>query len=489
MSSETAKKRKRDGGGDEEPGRSGGGAGVEKVVAEMKTQMTRMENRMGELERKCSSLETSLADAKGKCEFFEARCESLESTVQVLIKEQKWEYSAPTIPTSHWVDQGFNEDYIEWMELFLREIKAKTCALRSGLCSHNDIDLGGANDMVLRHNDALLPHWKEFATALQLYQNPEEISLSFSNMQLLPAVMNLLTPALKQKLHLFKLCNNEFANTSEGIEFAIKVIHSNQKMETLRWVNNPIENMGGANRLIEAITSHPVIDHIRLENCFGENANAYELLRVLFAGNKQFIHIDLDSNNLRIGGFTEIPDLLVTNPPLKDLFLENNLLDDKDALQIAHALKQNTKLQNISLGQNDITDIGRDALRNVIFDTTSLNTVANSNHSCSIEGLGFEGYNDVDFHVDNPYARRGKKIYSLLTSRHREGINVRHLNSEFDDESLKLVPKVLESVHHYDTYTIPGARNRVHPLSLIYEILRGWKMPTLYENNGTAMIE
>ena len=75
---------------------------------------------------------------------------------------------------------------------------------------------------------------------------------------------------------------------------------------------------------------------------------------------------------------------------------------------------------------------------------------------------------------------RGRKIYSILSSSNREGSNVRHLDSEFEDDYLKLVPKVLESVHGYAGYSSHPTGD-VRPLSIMYEVLRSWKMPTLYE--------
>ena len=87
----------------------------------------------------------------------------------------------------------------------------------------------------------------------------------------------------------------------------------------------------------------------------------------------------------------------------------------------------------------------------------------------------------------------GSKIYneyeniSPLSNRNREGSNVQHLNAEFvDDEdddllTMKLVPKVLESTHNYSAqlYVIYGLA--VPTLSIMYEILRGWKTPELFD--------
>ena len=212
----------------------------------------------------------------------------------------------------------------------------------------------------------------------------------------------------------------------------------------------------------------------------GGSVDAYGVLRSLLASNKEICRIDIVSNNMQTGGGTEISDFLATNPPLQGLSLANNRLDDNDASLIARALKRNTNLQHLQLDRNNITNIGYDALRNAIYDSTSLNAVAASNHSCSIEGL------DLDIISNNRYGdtselNRGRKIYSALSSRNREGTNVQHLDAEFGDESLTIVPKVLECVHSYAEY---GSRDDVHPLSLMYEIFRSWKMPTLYENNG-----
>ena len=161
--------------------------------------------------------------------------------------------------------------------------------------------------------------------------------------------------------------------------------------------------------------------------------------------------------------------------------MEKNHLDDNDAVTIARALKQNTNLRRLHLGQNDITETGCVALRNTIYDSTSLNAVAASNHTCCIEGIDLDGINR---YVDSPEVNRGRKIYSLLSSRNREGNNVYHLDAEFEDDSLKLVPKVLESVNIYARHSYRA--DTVPPLSIMYEILRSWKMPNLYENNGAS---
>ena len=363
MSKEDAKKRKREDGGADD--RGSGGVDVEKLMAEMNARMERaMESRLGELQHELDEVKS--------------RCESLERSVQILAKDVKWEYSAPAIPTSHWIARGFDENYIENIELFLNRIEDYTCELRSETASDEIIlSGGGVGGPVGLHDDALQPHWREFVNSMQLYKNPAaSFCIQIKNMQLSSSVMSLLAPALKDKpIKTFVLSNNEFENAREGIDFAIEIIQSNPGLKQFYWGNNPIHSMNDANHLVEAVISHPRIYCIHLPNCFGENVDVYSILCTLLASGKEFSRIKLKSNDIQTGWGTEIPDFLATNPPLNRLVLTNNHLDDNDAVLIARSLKRNTNLRRLGLGHNGITDIGRDALSSTIFDSTSLNAV------------------------------------------------------------------------------------------------------------------
>ena len=512
-SSETTKKRKAVGhqGGVECESNAAtgeGGTTLAAILAEMKDMKSEMKDmrgrlsRMDELESKCQIQEKNMDKLESKCKMLEVRCASLEGSVKILTKENKWEYSAPYIPTSHWIDHGFvhlDVDYIPCMEYLLKQMKDRAIELRSGRNIQNDIFLNGGIDddndeTILLHDDILLPHWKEFANALQLYQNsgglPNFHIFNICNVQLTSSVIALLTQAVKGKaiFKSFALVRNEFVNVREGIDFAVKLVEDNPNLERFDWVDNEIESTEDARYLVNAITTHPHIDDVRLENCFGEDIDGYEILRSLVTSGKSFAHIDLEGNNIRTGGGTEISDYLAANPTLKELFLAGNHLDDNDALLISHALRRNTNLQRLRLGRNDITYIGREALLNAIYDSTSLNSVSDCNHSCFIECIGLF---DIPNNDNNRGSKvnRARKIYHLLSKRNREGSNVQHLNSEFedeDDDSLALVPRVLESVYRYSRNR--QGRHPVHPLSIMYEILRSWEMPALYENCGMEFL-
>ena len=148
----------------------------------MKAHMTRMQNKMNEMEAQAVSMQKEMDDAKARAvsiqdemdsmktrlaqfDEMEARCESLERSIKILIDEQKWEYSAPDIPTSYWDERGFDQDYIEDMKNFLTQIKDVTCELISGSDIRNEwIGLGNEDSdaTALLYDDLLLPHWKNW---------------------------------------------------------------------------------------------------------------------------------------------------------------------------------------------------------------------------------------------------------------------------------------------------------------------------------------
>jgi len=454
------------------------------------SRMDELEKKYHRQEDKCTALETKCNTLEKKCTHLDARCESLQRSVQILGQESTWEYSAPPVPLSHW--RGLPENHIDQMQKLLTDIYEYTSDLR-GDEQLGNICLGRPySDILLQHDDILLPHWRELANALQLY-NMDRRSLRIANLQLTSSVMNLLASALKGKaINGLTLDNNEF----EDIHIVIESINKMGELESFELINNQIIDTKEASDLVGAIINHSSIGDVRLENCLGDGiSSSYEVLCPLFASDTRWDQLDLEGNNIQTEGDTAIPDYIASNPPLKSLFLAGNKLNDDDAILIAQSLKQNNNLIQLRLDGNNFTSIGRDALSKAIYDPTSLNSMSDCNHTCQLE---LDGHMRNDG-AEKPQIKRSTKIYQLLFERNKEGSNVQHLNAEFEDEeedSLKLVPKVLERVHlNYDSM-IQNAEDDdsdseeeinsspSYPLSIIYEVLRGWKMPELYEKRS-----
>ena len=158
--------------------------------------------------------ETESRESTKLCEDDNSTVENEELNVNSGDK-LKWSYSAENIPKTYWLSKGFDDDYADAMTTFLGEMESWTHQLRRGdkfpetrigpegtiLCE--GIRIGCPDESavdILRHDDILLPHWKEFVDALALYlkhhRDHENYYLMVIGFELQPQVINILAPIL-----------------------------------------------------------------------------------------------------------------------------------------------------------------------------------------------------------------------------------------------------------------------------------------------------
>lgn len=232
-----------------------------------------------------------------------------------------------------------------------------------------------------------------------------------------------------------------------------------------------------ANDIVEAIATHPSIVDVSLNNLLDEDINGYDTLCSLFTRCKSLASIEFSSNSVCTLGDTRLSDFLATNPPLSYLELNDSDIDNNDMKCNASALKYNTKLSQLHLWGNSTTEEGDGIWKKTICDWTSLNSVADSNHICWIQGVD-EG-NTCNWLCD-PEMNKRIKIYSLLSMRNKEGTNIHYLEMELKGSPLSLVPHILERICFCYKDVVDwnecdqGDENPVPPLSLLHEVLHGW---------------
>lgn len=119
----------------------------------------------------------------------------------------------------------------------------------------------------------------------------------------------------------------------------------------------------------------------------GKTLNALPSLRTL----------DLNGCRLMPSEAIALSAILANNTTIVSLQLEDNEIGDEGAVAIGHMLKNNNRtLKEIVLDDNGITPHGQFALRNAIYDDSSFNAMAKSNHvlqsyfhkPCSVFGPG-----------------------------------------------------------------------------------------------------
>jgi hypothetical protein len=198
--------------------------------------------------------------------------------------------------------------------------------------------------------------------------------------------------------------------------------------------------------------------------------------------------LKLENLNMSFSGITSfhsnvatvLSDFLATDPPLMELELQGNYLNDNAAVLIAGSLRSNKSLRMLDLSGNSITDVSREAFRLVLNDDSSLNSVSDSNHSCFVHLDVYESWNINDKEREK---NRGRKIYRLLSSRHKSTSNVQH----FGDIDVKILPNIVGAVQKYASCQTPSdyiddIDSFVRELSIVYELMRKWdKVFPLYD--------
>eukprot|EP00956_Cyclotella_meneghiniana_P007318 scaffold9954_cov24-Cyclotella_meneghiniana.AAC.1 len=237
--------------------------------------------------------------------------------------------------------------------------------------------------------------------------------------------------------------------------------------------------------LYTAINNNASLRTISLGDCVMYNhASLSDILRKLKSKNLEKLY--LYRNGLSNFGPTDMHDFLAANPALKVLSIHSNPINDEDVSYIADALKQNISLRLLS-----ITDVipELDGLYSTIFNDSSMNAVHASNHYCYIRTSGSSDSYGMFNWYKCPILNMRKKIFYLLSKRHRswdnayrfdsEGIGIKHLPN-----ILALLKPYSEHGHHlpeaYSLANRSGEDIEVEPLSIAYEIMRSWRMPELY---------
>jgi len=470
-------------------------ASMQHEMNDMKEEVKQMRSEMKNLSEKSDMLENANSRWFGEVD-------SRLKYHEVMLKNQKWEYSAPPPSSRYWRSVGHTEHDESYAGLeatdFLDQIKTNTCNMRYGKWPEGRHIISMSADVA--YDAAFLPHWKEFADALMEHhhiikwvaeKNAYGSSLYLADVELPREVTNLLSSALcLTHFQTLILKNNDFGRN--GIEFALNCIEDNPILKKFVLGHNQIDEGEDFDRLCEIVKHHQSIETVHLVACKGDELNGFDMLHsIIIAGSNKLKDIDLSENDISTGGSTLISYFLGTNPILHTLALRGNELNDNDAKSIASALKRNTKLTCLDLNENPmITRVGWEALHKIEFDDTSLNSAADSNHTCDIvypEELQLRNINQKNY--DDWKAVRSQKIFNVLSSRNKNCSNVQHLG----DVPLEIMPEMLNSIQKYSEYHFTSCveewaptqdtDNDVRALSVLYEIMRKWdKALSVYES-------
>ncbi len=464
----------------------GGGENLTQKIDTMMQMMIRMEEKCCRLEAKYNSLENSLGR---KFEYN-----------NMIVKNQHWKYSTPVHSAETWENNGFDEDLAIYLSEHSECLKVFTEKLRRGEFP-NDSDKSKGINLLWSEDEPLLdynafvrirPYWVEFADALKQFTPAFGVlpgsCETFFTLQDIQLPGNVIPGLLKDALMNKPFQELKFVNRAENIiggmsvDAIIDIVESNKHLRKLTIGNNRIQ-LGHMERIFSAVCRGSIVE-LDLKNCF-ENGLGDTMMTYLLTngGLANLKRLGLDSNGLISSEIALLANFLATNPPLKELDLSNNGLSGDYVDLLANALRSNTSLRFLNLSDNTISDACYEALRLVLLNYDSLNSIADSNHSCSVQGAGSVCWNvygfwkNGDWHEAPASSNRAGKIYYLLSERNKSmsTSNVQY----FDDIDVKLLPSILEAVQRYGSVVNSDDRfsptgDIVEALSIVYEVMRKW---------------
>jgi len=221
-----------------------------------------------------------------------------------------------------------------------------------------------------------------------------------------------------------------------------------------------------------------------------------KLIAKYLASNPALIELNLSMHAITSHGAKKIALALKKNTNLQHLSLERNRLTEACVPAFTDALRNNSTLLSLNLGGNEIrVTTGRAVLiKNALCDTTSLDAIANSNHTCVLttSDRGKKYRNDVTKEIEmkniNSLDSEGMKIrYKVVLALFSMNTDLFHPRS-FDDVPLELMPRLLELVQLEVGYgefgngiTERSTKKKKSPNTLrcLYQAVTEWNTPEL----------
>ena len=262
-----------------------------------------------------------------------------------------------------------------------------------------------------------------------------------------------------------------------------EMFERNSTLEQLSLASNSLGNAKG--RVLSTVMSgmkrSESLVYVDLSGNDIRRMPSLKLVAKYLASNPSLVGLDLSNNFMPAKSAVVLMQSLKTNTTLQHLYLRNNRISDKSVPGFTEALQNNTTLRNLDLQNNSLkVQTGRKVMIKALCDMTSLDSIVNSNHTCSIviAGSNYGGTFEQELGKINALENEGEKIrYKVVLAKkqNKELIN----NRMFDDVPLELMPRVLELVqqeigcHGYGEGIVESVkkRNTINRLSNLYELI------------------
>jgi len=413
---------------------------------------------------------------------------------QVVLLPRRSRRLATFIPASYWISIGYSQVQATVMEKLQADMKI--------YCEDNDDDTNvylreKAHGGILPHHDIMLPHWKKFAKSLNGRASVTHFRIE--GIYLPIPVLDIIFPTLQSMHNLISLSLHRTRLDNEGYIRLSSFLDHNSSLQHLAIVDSVVDDLSIAGTFSDALKNHTALERLILNKC---GLNNIPILEEVLKGCRGFEVLGIIKDDLGSEGGALMADFIRRNHPLEKICIRHCSIADNEALVLASALTVNTHLKELHLQGNDITEEGNKALLKAVFDSTSMDSIIESNHTC----MPFAYHT---YRADNLYQRPllEQELHAIIVN---NGISIQQKIrkkvilalcgvdgglfdlSHLNNLPLQLMPHVLELIQKHteartdDVFNMPGRQLEKDALSRLFHTLRGWELPLLFENLRTS---
>ena len=398
--------------------------------------------------------------------------------------------------------------YCEGMETLQEKLKAATATLMSPNedAAHTKIEVGSFGRVQgtareLKWRDVIsCPSLQPFVNALTNFPGDRALSIKLNNFQLKEGVLTKFQSCNIETKQL--ICLDIDITHLSGLDAVTDILQVNTTLEKLKLTGAILSHQEPTNRFVNVVKNHPSLELISLDNCtwsiYGQDST--QQFSTIMEGIKDIRQVILKGDPYMHGcevGIKEIyrlPAILATNPLLQEITVDRTRMSyhsDRERhigdstvgsresminealvyIDLAEALATNTNLKQFIIPKDGdwIWEEGINALWKSMYDDTSLNSIAESNHTCVIKNQGknfhqpwtwergpFEhialesdlrtlshpGWTQGMTREDSRESSKESKLRYALGAKQKGNLNIHYLN----EVPLCLMPKILSFV-------------------------------------------
>ncbi|KAL7536676.1 hypothetical protein ACHAWF_005530, partial [Thalassiosira exigua] len=363
----------------------------------------------------------------------------------------------------------------------------------------------------------LLPHYEYFSSGIQDHSGLQSFKMVNFNLPPSPWLGKSVLPVLG------RICNGTESHgnmttlalvncslSANDLSSLMKFLAENKTLWTLDISRNDIESVDTVKALARAIKKHPILHNIGLGYCsLGGSGNHKLHDGLLRRGEHVTRHLDLSCNWFTDAIVPVVIDMLKNNSTLLSFDLSGNR--SLRTHQFGGYYRRWRRIEDHPYPRWERTpqkDAGKAVIvKRALFDTTSLQAICDSNHTCALKMNGNnrgDTYEETIRRINSLDIREGKKIRYKVVLAFDEAKKDLYNPMSFNKVPLELVPYLLEMVQQSIGYNGFGhdflpkqrmrkTRSRYGPpdLSLrrLYEIITTWQSLPLLFARGAGKLE